>query len=97
MNLRLALTAPPVPINPWLRHGYLWFCLVLLGWHWNRQVRHGWRRDHDIIELILVALLLNHLAFRFCWPRPAIVGLRLVAWAWLAYGAVRWLLLVSGN
>ncbi len=86
MNLRTLLTNPPKPVDPWLRRGFLLFCLLLLGWHLQWLARHGWPAGHEVISIILVALLLNHLAFRFSWPRKVMIGLRLAACSWLVFG-----------
>jgi hypothetical protein len=93
-TLRTLLTDPPKPGHPWLRHGFLLFCVGLLLWH---QV---WRRDHpwvqarqmpDLMALVFWALLLNHLAFRYRWPSAVTAGLRLLACGWLAFAVGCWL------
>lgn len=92
MNLRTAFTAPPKPLRPWLRHGYLVFCLILLGWDVVWWSRHGWTRSQDSLSLVLVALPLNHVAFRYDWPPPVRVILRSVACVWIAWVLGHWLL-----
>jgi hypothetical protein len=83
MNPRAVFIDPPKPLPPWLRDGYLGFCLALLGWHAWWLWRHSWVRGHDSITLVLVALLLNHVAFRYPWPRPVMILLRIAACAWI--------------
>jgi hypothetical protein len=93
-SLRALLTDPPPPSHPWLRRGFLVFCLGLLLWHQIWRVDHPWirlRREPDILGLVFVALLLNHLAFRFTWSRAVTAGLRLLACGWLIFGVGYWL------
>lgn len=94
MNLRRMLSDPPKPLDPWLRYGFLALCLGLLGWHLCWLVGHSWMRGRENISLVLVALLLNHLAFRFSWPRTVTASLRLAACAWLVFAVCCWLWLL---
>jgi hypothetical protein len=97
MNLRVLLTRPPKPLDPWLRYGFLAFCLILLGWHLRGMSRHSWAPGRENIGLVLVALLLNHLAFRFPWPSPVMAGLRVLACAWILLAFGYWLWLLQGR
>ncbi|HWA10838.1 MAG TPA: hypothetical protein VG838_15470 [Opitutaceae bacterium] len=90
MNLRIILTAPPRPVAPGRRYGYLAFCLALAGWHLRWLAEHAWTRSHDVITVVIVALVLNHLAFRFRWPKAVAAGLRVTACAWCAAGLCWW-------
>jgi hypothetical protein len=91
MNLHATLTDPPKPLDPWLRHGFLVLCLSVLGWHRWWLLHHAGMRGRENIGLVLVALTLNHLAFRYAWPRPVMAGLRIVACAWIAFSFGFWL------
>ena len=102
MDLRNALTAPPKPLPTWLRHGYLIICVTLLAWNLGWRSLHGWIGGSENLSLVLVALPLNHVAFRYDWPRPVRVILRCAASVWIALTLGHWLsqfraLLGAGN
>lgn len=91
MDLRNILTAPSKPLPAWLRHGYLIICVILLGWDLGWRSLHGWIGGHENLSRVLVALPLNHLAFRYDWPRPVRVILRCTASVWIAFTLGHWL------
>lgn len=97
MDLPTFLTSPPKPVSPAMRLGFLVLCTGLLVWHVAWLGRHtvAFHDDrHRIVGLVLVALLLNHLAFRFAWPRPATVALRIGATLGLVLLGGYWFLTV---
>lgn len=97
MDLPTFLTSSPKPVSPLVRLGFLALCAGLLVGHVAWLGRHPWAFHDDryrIVSLVLVALLLNHLAFRFPWPRLAMVALRIGATLWLLLLGACWFLAV---
>lgn len=74
------------------RHGFLALGLCLLACHAAWMARLGWKYEdrHLAQACILLALILNHLAFRFPWPREGRIALRAVAVLWLGATAFLW-------
>lgn len=97
MDLPAFLTSAPKPVSPMVRLGFLALCAGLLVGHVAWLGRHSWAFHddrHRIVALVLVAFLFNHLAFRFAWPRPVTIALRVGATLWLLLLGACWLLAV---
>lgn len=91
------LVSPPKPTSRSGRIAFLGLCVGLLLWHVIWIDRHAGAAHEPRVRVIggvLVALLLNHLAFRFAWPPRWTMALRVVATLWLVALGVFWLRVV---
>lgn len=88
MSLWSSFSKPAKPSSTAYRFAMLAVCLCLLAGniHWRAQLSPDYpyhRYDNTVVVLML---LFNHLAYQFRWPTPVTVALRIVAWAWIAFG-----------
>ena len=94
MTLPSFLSAPPKPIAPLARYGFLGLCLVFLIAHTAWLDTHRWAyhsERHRVLGFVFIFLVANHLAFRFPWPRGVTIALRVAASAWLVFTIGYWL------
>jgi len=82
--------APPPPRSAPYKYGFLTIILILTAWRLLLDQSHP--MHHWDSYSVLVALLLNHLAYQFRWPVMMTALLRIVAWEWIIY--VGWSLLM---
>lgn len=81
------LTEPPKMVRPVFRWVMLAIILLLLVIHirWRLTLPPGYRGDRNGNGVIVLAILFNHLAFQFRWPRSVTAVLRVLMWSWLAF------------
>lgn len=99
MDFLAYFAAPPKPISAVKRHGFLALGLSLLACHvaWIAFRYHGvYAPRHRVQLLIIVALIVNHLAFRFPWSQRVTVALRVGAALLIAVTVWQWLGVVRG-
>jgi hypothetical protein len=90
MKPKSILTHPPGPLlsHPAYRYGMLVLILCLLGDYveWYLGLPTDYPYDRYRSGILVLALLVNHLAFSFQW-RPAVAAaLRVLAMSWVVVG-----------
>ena len=69
------------------RYGMLIVILVLLAWQirWYFTFAHVYNGDPYGTGILVLALLFNHLAFAFNWPRAVAIALWVLAGSWIVF------------
>jgi hypothetical protein len=73
--------------HPVYRYAMLVFILIMFGLciRWQVMLPPTYDGDRYVLYVLLFAMLLNHLACAFKWPRRINVALWVFTWSWLIF------------